>query len=117
MAVNLRNYETQAVLSLYMGIFAALTALAGVGLLARNFDTQNFWVSYSSESLYIPALGLTLFVSLAVGTVGFFVALNSAGQKRNKRSALSWKSFFLNAAALTLALAAGLFFYLTRFQG
>lgn len=115
MALDLRKYEAQAKLSVALGAAGTLGILFALWLLCRNFDGQNFWVAYSTQSFYLPSLGLGLLVALLAGTVGFFVGLNSAGQRRNTRSRLAWQGFFLNAVVITAAVSAGIFFVLTRY--
>ena len=61
-----------------------------------------------------PARTSVLFVSLCAGVVGLFIGLNSAGQRRNTRSQLSWLGFFLNAGIIALAVCAVVFFYFAR---
>ena len=114
MALKLKTYEDQAKLSLYLGVLAALVAAAVVALLARNFDRTTFYVTYNAQGTWLPLLGAGMLGGLIAGTVGFFVALNSAGQRRNTRSKLSWQAFFLNAVVITVLLATVAFFVFTR---
>jgi hypothetical protein len=113
-ALKLNTYEGQAKLSLYLGVLAALAAVAVVGLIARNFDRTMFYVTYDAKGTWLPMMGAGMMGGLIAGTVGFFVALNSAGQRRNTRSKLSWQAFFLNAAVITILLSMAAFFYFTR---
>lgn len=114
MALNLKTYEGQTVLSTALAVLGALASVGAWGLLVRRFDRTAFYVSFNTEGLFQPVLALGLLVGLAAGVIGFFMALNSAGQKRNTRSALAWKSFFLNALVIALALSAVVFFFFTR---
>lgn len=109
-----KTYEDQARLSV---VFAALSLLAGLaasGLILRNFDAELFFVNFNKRGMWLPVLGLGLATSMAFGTAGFFLGIYTAGQNRNKATNLSWMGFFGSAAALTLAMSAGLFFFLTR---
>ncbi|MCK4341904.1 MAG: hypothetical protein KAY37_09305 [Phycisphaerae bacterium] len=109
------TYENQATLSIVLAAVGGVAFLLAAGLLWRNFtDFETFWVSFNPKSMYQPLLGLVLFIALAVGAVGFFIGLNSAGQRRNTRSRLSWLGFFLNAGVIALALCAGIFFVIAR---
>jgi len=113
-ALNLKTYEGQTILSTALAVLGAVASVATWGLLVRRFDRTAFYVSFNFGGALQPVLGLGLLVGLGAGVIGFFMALNSAGQKRNTRSALAWKSFFLNALVITLALSAVVFFFFTR---
>jgi hypothetical protein len=112
--VAFKSYEDQAKLSVGLAILGGLAALGVLILMCRNFDAASFYVTYNRKSLWLPLLAGGLLVGLGAGTVGFLVGLNSAGQRRNKRSGLSWQGFFLNALVLTVVLAAAIFFVFTR---
>ena len=71
-------------------------------------------LTYNSQGKLLLVLGGALFVSLAASVVGFCVGFNSAGQRRNKKSRLSWTGFFLNAALIAIAFMVAVFFILTR---
>jgi uncharacterized membrane protein len=71
-------------------------------------------VTYNPNGFWLPTLGVGILVALAAAAIGFFVALNSAGQRRNTRSALAWQAFFVNAVIITVVLSAALFFLFTR---
>ncbi len=114
MALNLRRYENQAKLSVLLAALGGLAVIGVAVLLVWKFDGPTRYVRYNADGPFLPIFGLGLVGGLAAATVGFFVALNSAGQRRNPRSKLSWQGFFLNAAIIALLLCAGVFFYLTR---
>jgi hypothetical protein len=111
-AFKLKTYENQAKLSVWLAGVGGLAALGVLWMILRNLKAGE--VSFGAGTLFQPVLGAGLFVGLAAATVGFFVALNSAGQRRNTKSALSWRGFFLNALVIALLLSAGVFFYFTR---
>ena len=116
-AVAIKNtftYERQAQLSVVLAAIGGVAFLAAAVLLGRNFTWQMFWVVYNPKGMWLPTLGVTLLISLGAGVVGFFVGLNSAGQRRNTRSQLSWLGFFLNAGIIALAVCAVVFFYFAR---
>ncbi|TWT44802.1 hypothetical protein RAS1_12200 [Phycisphaerae bacterium RAS1] len=115
MALNLKSYEGQARASVGLAIAGALFAVCGAYFIVSAFDRDLFAVVYDPKSKRLPAIGGCLLLSLAAGAAGFFLGLNGAGQKRNKQPQLSWTGFFLNAAVLTLALSAGVFFYFTKY--
>jgi hypothetical protein len=113
-AFKLKTYENQAKLSVGLALLGGLAIVGVLVLMFRNFDRAAFYVTYNPQGLWLPLVGGGLLVALAAGTVGFFVALNSAGQRRNTRSALAWQGFFLNAVIITVTLAAMAFFLFTR---
>jgi hypothetical protein len=113
-ASKLNTYENQAKLSVVLGIVGSAALLGVVVMMRKNFDVGTFYTTYNTRSLWLPLLGSGLLVGLGAGAAGFFMALNSAGQRRNTQSSLAWKGFFLNAIVITGLLAAGTFFYFTR---
>lgn len=114
MASRLNTYENQAKLSVALGVLGLLALAALAVLMRRNFDRATFYMTFNAESMFQPLVGLSILAGLLVGSVGFFVGLNSAGQRRNTKSSLAWKGFFLNAIAVTGILASAIFFYFTR---
>ncbi len=110
---NLRKFETQARLSVVLGVVSILAGLAGGAAVAEGFDWQAFWLTYNPRGMRILAIGGALVLALTASAVGFGVGFNSAGQKRNTQSRLSWVGFFLNAAAIALALIVSVFVYVT----
>jgi len=113
-AFKIKTYEEQAKLSVILAVIGGFFALVALGGVLRNFDPSTGWVRYGTKSIFMPALGICLLLALALAAAGFFVALHSAGQRRNKRSRLSWTGFFLNAVVLMFALCVGAFFVITR---
>ena len=79
MAFKLKTYEDQAKLSLGLGVLGALAVVGVIVLLWRRFDHITFYVTYNTTSVFLPVLGAGMLGGLIAGTVGFFVALNSAG--------------------------------------
>lgn len=93
---------------------AAFAAMAALYCVLKGFDWQVFMLTYNRKGPRLIFLGASLFVCLAAGVIGFFVGFNSAGQRRNKKSRLSWIGFFANAALIAVALMVAIFFVLTR---
>lgn len=112
--LDLHNYETQATLSILLATVAALAVAAAGGAVLYKFNWQDFILVYNRDGFLLYALAGTLFVAMAASVVGFCVALNSAGQRRNAKSRLSWLGFFCNAALMALALMIGFLFLFTR---
>ncbi len=114
MAITKTTYEAQARLSVGLAIIGGLATLAGAYFILGRFDYQTFLVNYNPQGKRIIAIALSLLIGLAASGIGFFVGLNSAGQRLNKRNRLSWTGFFLSAAVVALTLSCGFFFYLTK---
>lgn len=115
MAFKLRSYEDQARLSVIMAVLGCLAALAVLGLLAWKFDRSTFFVPYNARGPFLSLVGVGLVGGVLVAGIGFFVALNSAGQRRNTLSAVAWKAFFANALVLTVLISSAIFLYFTRY--
>lgn len=92
-----------------------MAVAAAAVLIGRNFHMENRWTMFGADTLYQPILGAVLLAALTFSAAGFFLGLNSAGQKRNTQSSLAWLAFFVNASIITAAVCAGLFFALTRY--
>ncbi len=112
--IDLHNYETQATLSLLMAGMAGLAVAAAGAVVAYKFDWQDFILVYNRRGILLFVLGGALFVALAASVTGFCVGFNSAGQRRNARSRLSWMGFFVNAALIAVTLMIAFLFYFTR---
>ena len=112
--LKLKTYEDQATLSIVLAGAGMLAAVAAIAILLRRFDADEFYVTYSPKSMYLPALGICILSALAGGAGGFFLGFYTAGQRRNKTPNRSWAGFFIGAVAITLALSTGIFFYFTK---
>ena len=115
MALKLSKYEDQARLSVYLGMLGILAVLGAVVMMYTHFEATTFYVYFNPNKSFVMLLVLGLLGGLVVSVIGFFLGLNSAGQKRNTRSRLSWQGFFLNAIVITLLLSAAIFFVFTRY--
>jgi hypothetical protein len=116
MALDLQKHETQSMLSVVIAVLGILLALAAAGIMLQRFDWADFALYHKANSarfLAILGAGGTAF---GLGVIGFFMGLNGAGQKRNKREGLAWLGFFLNAALITVALCVLIVFWLTRIE-
>jgi hypothetical protein len=114
MAVKENTYEKQATLSLVCGGVAGLAVLGFLAIMLPRFHPTEFEVMVGQGSKAYYALFASAGVAVLMGAAGFFLGLNSAGQKRNKKNRLSWAGFFLNAGLITLAMSALLFFWFTK---
>lgn len=115
-AIGVGTYEKQGKLSVALGVLAAVSALAVAGLLARNYNREVGQIIYGAGGSYILLIAAGLGVALIAAGAGFFLGFNSAGQKRNTQSRLSWMAFFLNAAVIALVMALAVVFFLMRFE-
>ena len=108
-------YETQAKLSLLLAVIAALSAVALIAcVFFRHFDFHEFTVYYVSGNLrHIVILGSTA-IGLVASGIGWLVAFNAAGQKRNPLSGLAWKMFFVHSALIVLMFGTFVVFWLAK---
>jgi hypothetical protein len=113
-AIDLRKFENQARVSVYLAILGAISCLVGLVAMLQRFDAQNFMITYNSKRMFHYAFAATLAVALACAVIGCGFGFNSAGQRRNKATRLSWIGFFVNAAIIALTLMTGVFFLFTR---
>lgn len=114
MAFNLKKLENQAVLSVILAIVGGVCAVGGIGIILWKFKWQQFMLPFRASGMLQPAVLGSLALSIGIGIAGFGVGFNSAGEKRNSKSRLSWIGFFLNAGVLALALIAAVFFMIVR---
>ena len=112
--LKLKTYEDQAKLSVLLGLIGLLAAFGAIVAIAYAFRADGFFTLYRPGSFRLPAIAGGVLLGLAGGGGAFLLGLLTAGQRRNKAIRLSWTGFFLGAGAMTLAMSAGLFFYLTR---
>ncbi len=112
--MNLRDFGTQARLSVILAIAGAVSAITAIALIARNFDATTFWVIYNPKRPLGAALMAALAASVVASGLGLWAGFNSAGQRRNPNPQLSWTGFFASAAAMTVALGAAIFFVITQ---
>ncbi len=114
MALDIKSYEGQARLSVILGAVGGLGVILAAGLMGRNYNATSNWIVYSPASMWFYAFGASLGLGLLASSFGFFIGLNSAGQKRNTQNRLSWIGFFVSAFTLTLGMCAASLFYFFR---
>jgi hypothetical protein len=115
MAVSAQGkFEKQARLSLILAVVAGLAATGVIVLFMRNFDQEVGRIVFGRGGSFILGVVGGLGAAMIASAAGFFLGLNSAGQKRNTASKLSWTSFFLNATMIALTLSLAVVFYLLR---
>ncbi len=107
-------HELQAKWSLLLAIIGGLSCLLlTVGVFWR-FDFGEFAAFYREGSPRFFVIIATTLLSLLASGIGFFVALNSAGQKRNTLSGLAWKTFFVHAIVITVTLCVFVIFFFAK---
>lgn len=107
-------HEQQAKWSLYLAIAAGLSTLLLIVGVFRRFSFEEFAAFHAKGSLRFYGIFATTLFSLAASGIGFFVALNSAGQKRNALSGLAWKTFFAHALIVFVTLCVFIIFFFAR---
>jgi len=114
LALKLKTYEGQARLSLTLAVVGAVSAVGALAVILQKFDWENMWITYDPRGKRILALGAALGLALLTSAAGFFIGLNSAGQKRNTKERLAWLGFFISAGVIVIAMSTAVFFYFTR---
>lgn len=112
---RVNQYEMQAQWSVRLAALAGVFALGLAFLVFRNFDLE-LGIKYSASGKAFYVLLGCAALALASSGLGFVIALNSAGQRMNNLSQLSWTGFFANAGILTLSACLFIFFWLLKFQ-
>lgn len=107
-------YETQAKLGTLLAVVGLLSAAVLTVGVFWHFDFQDFIAPFRMPSLRFYGIAGSALLGMACGAVGFFVSLNSAGQKRNELSGLAWKAFFANAFVLLVTLCVGVIFFFAK---
>ncbi len=107
-------HETQARISLGLAIIGGLGALMLTVCVFWRFSFGDFAAYYREDSLRFYLILASFLLAMAASGIGFFVALNSAGQKRNNLSGLAWITFFTHAAILLIALCVFVVFYFAK---
>ena|GEM_PF-643513 len=107
-------HETQAKISLVLSIVGGLSMLLLIVCVFRHFHFSEFAALYVKKSLRFYLILASTVGGLACGGIGFFLSLNSAGQKRNNLSKLAWQTFFIHAAIILVTACVFILFYFAR---
>lgn len=107
-------YEMQAKLSLVMAAIAGLCALALAVCVFYHFDFEEFTARYAAGTLRLFVILGSTALGIAASAIGFFVALNSAGRRRNRLSSWAWTAFFANAVAGTVTVCVFVIFWFAK---
>ncbi len=112
---SLRRYDTQARFGVILSLLATICLLALAGMVFSadkgfsNFSFSDFTIVYGpTRQKVILAVG---FITMLLAVSGFGFGLNSVGQRRNDKPALSWISFLVGGTVLCLALVLLFFFH------
>lgn len=107
-------YEVQAKVGLLLAGIAGLCALALIASVFRSFDFNEFAALYVKKSLRFYIILGSFMIGGGASAIGFFVSLNSAGQKRNNLSNVAWIAFFVNAALIAVTLSVFVVFWFAK---
>lgn len=99
--INLRRVDVQAKIAFIAAILALMVTAALAFFVLRGLKWDAKVIPYSSESNRMLGVMGAGAASMAIGAVGFWFGLSSAGQRRNEQQILSWLGFFLSALAIT----------------
>ncbi len=114
MAKRRNAFEIQALASVGLLILGALCMFGLAFCLFTAFDPELGVVYKQNGMRWYAILGSTG-LGLAASGIGMLVGFNSAGQKSNPRSKLSWIGFFANAGVVTFTMSLFVFFFFMRF--
>lgn len=112
---NLRQYDTQAKLSMIFAVVSILGLCALVILLQRRYNSEMNQFIYGSASTYAPAVYLTTALTMLMAAAAAGIGGNSAGQKRNEKTRMSWASFFIGVTVLAVTIVAFAMFFMNKF--
>jgi hypothetical protein len=101
--INLRRFEVQAKLSVGASIVGLVMCLLMIPMVFRYLQ-PGLMIYYNPESYRMLMILVMGGLAGVFGCVGFGLGFNSAAQRRNERSSLSWLGFFLGAAAMCIAI-------------
>lgn len=111
---RINPHEQHAKWSLWLAIAAGLSTLLLIVGVFRHFNFEDFAALYAKGSLRFYGIIATTLFSLTASGIGFFVALNSAGQQRNPLSGLAWKTFFAHALIVAVTLCVFIIFFFAK---
>ena len=112
---NLRQYDTQAKLSMVFAVVSILGLCALGYLLMMRYNSEMRLFIYVGTTKYAPAIYLTTAATMLMAAAAAGIGGSSAGQKRNNKTRLSWTAFFIGAVVLSVTIIAFAMFYLNKF--
>ena len=110
---SLRRYDTQAKVSLYAAVASFLGMMVLAYMLQRNLIWETKLIVYKSQ-FYMPLVLLLTAGTLLMAAAAIAIGANSAGQRRNEKSRLSWTGFFIGAVTLSLTIIMFYGFYTAK---
>ena len=105
---SIRRYDTQARISAIVALASISTLVIMTYFVFRGMNWTECVIYYGQ--LRKPLVYLAAAASLLLGTIGFALGFNSAGQRRNDKQQLSWIGFFANAGVIVLTFVLLYFF-------
>jgi len=113
---SLRKYEVQARYSAALAVCSLAPCAFALLLVWKRFDLTLGRIVYGAQGRFVLAFAGCVLASLAASALGFVLGWNSAGQRRNEKSARSWAGFFIGGGVLTLDLILLIAFYMLRLK-
>lgn len=113
--LSLRRYDVQAKVSLVIAVLSFL-GMCALGLLMHHrYNPQMKMFIYGSKTLYAPAIYLTTAITMLLAATAAAMGANSAGQRRNDATRLSWAGFFVGAIVLAATIILFFMFFMNKF--
>lgn len=113
--LSLRRYDVQAKVSIAMAVVAFLGLCAMGFLIMRRYNPEMKMFIYGSKTLYAPAIYAAAAVTMLLSITAAAMGGNSAGQRRNELTRLSWAGFFAGIAVLSITIILFVWFNLNKF--
>ena len=114
MALNIRNPNTQGLLSTLCSLAAIVLVPVLAFLVFQRFDMHVRGIPYSPSSVRLPIILAVTAVSGLLALIGFGLGISSIGHTRNDHPGRSWLGFLLGALGMVLSGLLFLAFYLLR---
>jgi hypothetical protein len=114
MGLNIRNPNTQGLLSTLCSLAAMVLVPVLAFLVFQRFAMRERSIPYNPDSLRLPIILAISAVSGLLALVGFGLGISSIGQMRNDHPGRSWLGFLLGALGMVLSGLLFMAFYLLK---